>query len=78
MSNNEQKLDELILSAVTNEWQKTAVLISKVFDNPAFNKEKATAQDVAQRLYILVDSGKLEVDGNMRRWRDSTVRLIQK
>ncbi len=73
-----ETLDEFILSAATDEWQKTAVLISKVFDNPAFDSAANKAQDVAERLYILVDNGRLEATGNMRRWRDSNIRLVKK
>jgi len=78
MSSNDETLDGLILSAATKDWQKTAVLISKVFDDPAFDKANNTAQIVAERLYILLDSGKLEATGNIRRWRDSNVRLVKK
>ncbi len=70
------KIDALVLSAASGEWQKTALLISKVFDDPAFSTEKDTAQSVAERIYTLVDDGKLEANGNVRRWRDSNVRLV--
>ena len=69
-------IDGLILSAASEEWQKTALMISKVFDDPAFDKDKDTAQSVAERIYTLVDGGKLEASGNIRRWRDSNVRLV--
>ena len=44
-------LDDLILSAATKEPQKSAVLISKVFDNPAFDKETNKAQG-RRRAYL--------------------------
>ncbi|HRQ61626.1 MAG TPA: DUF3658 domain-containing protein [Alphaproteobacteria bacterium] len=69
------KIDPLILAAVTPEWTKTAVLISKVFDSPSFDKTGLSAQDVAERLYVLIDNGQLDVKGNMRRWRDSEVKV---
>jgi len=68
-------IDPLILAAVTPEWTKTAVLISKVFDSPGFDKTGLSAQDVAERLYVLIDNGQLDVKGNMRRWRDSEVKV---
>lgn len=74
MSQTAEKIDALILAAMPSEWVKTAVLISRVFDAPGFAGLNSTAQDVAERLYILIDHGKLEVQGNMRRWRDSDVR----
>lgn len=74
MSQNQEKIDALILAALPAEWVKTAVLISRVFDDPGFAALKSTAQDVAERLYIMVDNGQVDVKGNMRRWRDSEVK----
>jgi len=74
-SNN---IDTLILSAVSKDWQKTALVISKVFDDTAFDKEALNAQNVAESIYDLLDDGKLEATGNIRRWRDSNVRLAAK
>lgn len=79
-NNNDNHIDALILSAATNEWAKVAVLISKVFEAPDLSDDlkgmEDLAQKIAERIYILVDSGKLGVHGNMRRWRDGEVRLI--
>lgn len=70
------KLEGMILAACSNEWQKIAVVISSVFDAPEFDKEKNTAAEIAERIYIMVDSGKLDVSGNMRRWRNGAVKLL--
>ena len=79
MSDPNAELDAAILSVAGTDWVKTAVLISNVFDAPAFppalKGKENLAQHVAERLYILVDNGQLEAQGNMRRWRDSNVRL---
>ena len=71
-------LDKIILSAANSDWQKTAMIISKVFDSPALKGTKPEAQIIAERIYVLVDGGKLKVNGNIRRWRDSNVRLVDK
>lgn len=76
MSKMDEKIDALLMEAATTEWEKTAVVISKVFDTPNFSDLGVKSQDVAQRLYILIDNGRLDVQGNMRRWRDSAVKLI--
>ncbi len=76
MSESDNNLDEMILSVASKEWQKTTMIISSVFEKPDFDKEKYSAQNVAERLYILVNNRKLESEGNMRRWRESNVRLI--
>lgn len=74
----DEDIDALIMDAANEHWTKIAVIISKVYD--AFEAQGAElpetlAQDIAQRLYILVDNGRLDVQGNMRRWRDADVRL---
>ncbi len=77
MTHTPETIDALILAAATDAWVKTAVMISKIFDDPALgniDKDKR-GQVIAERLYILIDNGALEGRGNMRRWRDSDVRL---
>ena len=71
-----EKIDALVLSVATAEWGKVALVISKVFECEGFAELGVSAQDVAERLYILVDAGQLSVQGNMRRWRDSDVKLV--
>ncbi len=68
-------IDTMILSAASSQWQKTALVISKVFDDPKFDKGTLNSQNVAERIYALVDGGKLSSTGNIRRWRDSNVKL---
>lgn len=77
MTSQNETIDALILEAATDEWLKIAVIISKVFDAPALDgiDNKKRGQIIADRLYILVDNGALACQGNMRRWRDSDVRL---
>ncbi len=75
MDDFNDKIDALILSAAVDEWTKVAVMISKVFDDPALQGLDNLGQSVAERIYILVDAGQLDVQGNMRRWRDGAVRL---
>ncbi|NCT41345.1 MAG: hypothetical protein GW778_06775 [Alphaproteobacteria bacterium] len=77
-SQNEQ-IDALILTAASDEFVKIAVIISKVYDampEAGITPHIDSGKDIAERLYILVDNGRLEVKGNMRRWRDSEIKLI--
>lgn len=76
MSTQNDQIDALILAAAGEEWMKVALIISAVFDAPGFDKDQLSAQDVAERLYILVDNGQLAVQGNMRRWRDGEVKAV--
>lgn len=74
MTNYEHALEPVILESVTDEWETITTVISRVFDADAFDKDTYSASDVAERIYILVDSGKLDVEGNMRRWRQGKVK----
>lgn len=69
-------IDTMILSAASGQWQKTALVISKVFDNPDFDKDALNGQNVAERIYALIEANKLTSTGNIRRWRDSNVKLV--
>jgi len=73
------QIDALIIEAASAHWTKVAVIISKVYDSFAGqgqDVEEDLAKLIAERLYILVDNGKLAAQGNMRRWRDGDVRLV--
>lgn len=78
MADSNAVLDALIMNAASHEWQKTAMVISKVFEAPSFNGEENTAQDLGKRIIALIDIEKLQSTGNPRRWRDSSVRLAEK
>lgn len=71
----EHPLDPIILSSANAEWQNVTGIISGVFDHAEFDKNLYKAQDIAERIYILVDNGQLDVEGNMRRWREGKIKL---
>lgn len=75
MGISNETLDTIILSMMSEEWQKIAVLISKVFDDPAYDEAEKSAQIVAERIYALIDANTLKASGNMRRWRECSVKL---
>lgn len=78
MTETHEKIDALILTAATKDFTKIAVLIAKVYDampDAGITPHVDSGKDIAARLYILVDHGRLDCQGNMRRWRDSEVRL---
>ncbi|MCF8495199.1 MAG: DUF3658 domain-containing protein [Alphaproteobacteria bacterium] len=77
MSKHNDVIDGLLLSTASGEWQKTALLISQVFEDPAFKGARDLAPQIAARIQSLVESGKLEAKGNLRRWRDSEVRAVE-
>lgn len=71
----EHPLDALVMAAAADDWRSITTVMSSVFDDAGFDKESYSAQDVAERVYVLVDNGRLDVSGNMRRWREGKVRL---
>ncbi len=78
MTAQEDTIDRLIMEAATDEWQKIAVLISKIFEDPALKGGDNLAPRIAERIYILSDHGRIDTRGNMRRWRDGEVKLLGK
>lgn len=75
MSVSNEDLDAVIMAAASAEWQKVALLISAVFDALAARQITTPAQTIAERIYALAESGKLDSGGNLRRWRDGVVRV---
>lgn len=62
------------MAACDGEWCKMAVFLSRVVDTAKAQAIETTGQDIAARIYILVDHGYLEAKGNVRRWRAGEVR----
>lgn len=78
-NSNSHPLDSLIINAAPaadQEWQSVTGVISAVFDDPAFDKNKYAAADIAERIYVLVDNGQLDSSGNMRRWRVGKIKRL--
>ena len=67
-------LDAIILATANDDWLKVAVFIARVVDAAKAGNIEATGQAVAARIYVLVDAGRLEAKGNVRRWRAGEVR----
>ncbi len=65
------RLDSLILSSTSDRWQKVARIIAVVSKRHNIG---ANFDDIAARIVSLIDSGKLEVKGNISQWRHSEVR----
>lgn len=70
--------DTIILAAATAEPTKIAAIIAKAYDAleaQGVPASKTLGQEIAERIYVLIDNGALECQGNMRRWRDADVKL---
>jgi len=71
------KIDSAILSVVSQNWQKVAMIIVKTADkvDVAFRESEGCYEVIAARLYALAEVGKLDSQGNVRNWRFSEVKL---
>ena len=67
--------DAVILASATADWVKIAVLIARSTDAARAQSLDLAPPVIAARIYALAESGKLEVLGNMRRWRAAQARL---
>jgi hypothetical protein len=72
---SEADLDRIIFSAMTLRLQKTAMVIVKTLKQCEQLNLPIDADIVGTRLAALVDSGRIEGAGDLRKWRYSEVRL---
>jgi hypothetical protein len=72
---SEADLDRIILSAMSSRLQKTAMVIVKTLKQCEQLNLPIDADIVDTRLAALVDSGRIEGAGDLRKWRYSEVRL---
>jgi Protein of unknown function len=68
------RLDAVILACAEPEWCKVAILIARTTDAARAQAIDAPAQAIAARIYALTADRRLDVQGNVRRWRASDVR----
>ncbi|MEQ1651249.1 MAG: DUF3658 domain-containing protein [Hyphomicrobium sp.] len=68
------RLDALILAAADSDWCKVTMLIARVTDAARAASIETTGQSIATRLYAMTADHRLEVQGNVRRWRAAQVR----
>lgn len=72
---SEADLDQIIYSVMISRLQKTAFIISKTLERCRELKLPIDADIVGARLRELVETGRIEGAGDMRKWRYSEVRL---
>jgi tetratricopeptide (TPR) repeat protein len=67
----------MILSICPEEYaRKTVVIITNVFDECENRKTAITYDEIFDRLMHLVDTGRIESEGDLSNWRRSEVRLF--
>jgi hypothetical protein len=69
------EIDEAIMAAVTSCWMKVARINGDVLTEMQRTGIEISAEAVAERIEALIEQGKLQCQGNPKRWRHSEVRL---
>jgi hypothetical protein len=72
---SQAQLDEMILSVAKTDWRKTAFIIVRVFHESEDKKISITDEAIFNRIEALRDSGTLDSQGTLSKWRHSEVRL---
>ena len=70
------KIDEMIIATAKPHWQKVPMIIAKLMRKPEFSLFENPDKIIAERIYYLVKTEKLESQGNIKNWRRSEVRLL--
>jgi|RhiMethySRZTD1v2_1073278.scaffolds.fasta_scaffold3580634_1 hypothetical protein len=69
------QIDEAILTVARERWQKVAMIVATVVHSRSENAPDDEYDLVASRIVALVNSGRLEGQGDLSDWRHSEVRL---
>jgi Protein of unknown function len=72
---SENDLDAIIFSSVTRHYRKVALVISKAFDECKARALPIDHEVIGVRIRLLTETGRLESQGDVRKWRFSEVRL---
>jgi Protein of unknown function len=72
---SETRLDEIVMSAILGRWQKMAMVIWNMTERAEGLGLAVTPEMFAARVQALVEMGRLDSQGDLRRWRHSEVRL---
>jgi hypothetical protein len=72
---SENDLDAIILSAVATQWLKVAMVISRALKKCEERNLPIDHEMIGVRIRFLSETGRLESQGDVRKWRFSEVRL---
>ncbi|MFG3596991.1 DUF3658 domain-containing protein [Bradyrhizobium sp. RDI18] len=72
---SEEQVDQIILSIIVPRWRKMAAIIWYAVKQGHERGLGVTDEMFAARIQVLVEAGRLERQGDIRKWRHSEVRL---
>jgi hypothetical protein len=71
----DEQLDAMILSVLTDRWQKVAMAISCVMKIREVSEALINEHDVAERISQLSTHARIAGRGLLREWRNSEIKL---
>jgi hypothetical protein len=74
-STSESELDQVIFSVMVPQWRKMARIIWDAVERGRELTLGITGEMFAARILALADAGRIESQGDLRKWRHSEVRL---
>ena len=72
---SQAEIDEAILSVVTTRWQKVSMVIVRALGKRHHQAHDSVYQEIGARIEALIAEGKVQCQGNPKRWRHSEVRI---
>jgi hypothetical protein len=73
----EAELDSIIFSALHLQWRKTAMVIGNALKKCRALAVPISNEVLGSRLVALAEAGRIEIQGDLRAWRHSEVRLLR-
>ena len=72
---SEAEIDSIVFSTLTPGWQKMALVVGLAYERCKQFGLPISDEALAARIQVLVDSNRVEGQGDLRKWRFSEVRL---
>jgi hypothetical protein len=72
---SEAQVDQIIFSTIIPQWRKMALMVGDAFIRCKAAGLPISGEAIAARIQDLVEDGRLEGAGDLRKWRHSEVRL---
>ncbi|KJC40081.1 hypothetical protein UP09_23845 [Bradyrhizobium sp. LTSP885] len=72
---SEAQVDEIVSSVIVRQWRKMARIVGDAVKRGGALDLKIPDEVFAARIQLLVDVGRCECQGDLRKWRHSEVRL---
>ena len=72
---NNKEIDHIILSQITNRWQKVAKIVGSILCEKTIYNMNVNDIYISERVNLLISDGKLKSQGSLDNMRNCEVRL---